>query len=63
MNTTQMVTTWITKNAVGQPHQYDAAPAAAMLDQIAAEEFGGIVTTIDPDLVEAVIESFRVRAA
>jgi hypothetical protein len=62
MNTTQMVTEWIARNGIGSLAQYNVAAAAKMIDEIAAEEFHGIVTTVEADLVEAVIESYRTAA-
>lgn len=62
MNTAQMVSEWIARNGVGSTAQYNVEAAAAMIESIAAEDFGGIVSAVDADLVEAIIESYRSAA-
>jgi hypothetical protein len=59
MDTTALVTSYITTNGIGTLAQYNVPAIVTMIEEIAAEDFGGITTTIPADLVEAIVESYR----
>ncbi len=59
MDTTQMVTTWITENAIGKLAQYDIPNIVAMIQTWADEDCAGIASALPADDVASIVESYR----